>query len=85
MVSGEILSLRVANIMSRDVPTIGPEQRFYGYITGLGIENWHASGSPMPRRLFATFEYNGKSEIWIVPDEELFEILSSHLNKMACQ
>jgi hypothetical protein len=68
----------------REVPTIGPEKRFYGYITALGIENWHnAPNDPMPRRLFATFEYNGKTNVWIVPDEDLFKILSSHLNDMA--
>jgi hypothetical protein len=64
------------------ISTIGPEEKFYGYITGLGVENDRDDGT-VPSRLYATFEYNGKATVWIVPDHELFAILSRHLCDMA--
>ena len=62
------------------IPTIGPEERFYGYITGLGVEDGGTRpDGTAPDRLYATFEYNGETTVWIVPDHRLFAILARHL------
>ena len=64
-----------------EIPVIGPENRFYGYITGLGVglrgENGH------DRRCYAMFEYNRERTVWIIPDYELFLALGEYLNGMA--
>lgn len=61
--------------------TIGPAERFYGYIIGLQIER--SPDDAIGRRLYATFEYNGEVTVWRVPDPDLFQILSRHLCSMA--
>ncbi len=63
--------------MSTEIPTIGKFPKFYGYITGIGVEN---DGG---ERLLATFEYNDEVTVWIVPDERLFKLLADHLCGMA--
>ena len=64
------------------IQTIGPDEHFYGYIIGLQIEqDWQVELGAS--RLYALFEYNGEPTIWIVPDYELFEILSRFLLSMA--
>jgi hypothetical protein len=66
----------------RQIKTIGPDEHFYGYIIGLQIEqNWEVKLGAS--ELYALFEYNGETTIWIVPDYELFEILSKFLLLMA--
>ena len=69
--------------VEEEAPVIGAESKFYGYVTGLWIEAAPECSPEIPKRLFASFEYNGKTTIWEVPDEELFKILSGHLNSMA--
>ena len=70
-------------IESQSVPVIGEEADFYGYIVGLSV----GLGDPCPgyldRHLYVMFEYNGKRKVWIVPDEELFKILSGYLCETA--
>jgi hypothetical protein len=53
-----------------------------GYITGIGVERT-TDPYNIGRRLFATFEYNGETIVYQVPDPELFEILAQHLCGMA--
>ena len=67
------------------VPTIGEASRFYGYITGIGVERCPGplADDPVPSRLYASFEYHGETTVWCVPDPELFAILSGHLLSMA--
>lgn len=62
-------------------PIIGPEERFYGYVTGLNIQP--SDDDTTPRRLLATFEYSGATETWEVPSTELFEALLEHLQANA--
>lgn len=63
-----------------DLPTIGEEAHFYGYITGVGVERCpEPCNDPVPKRLYATFEYNGKTAVWVIPDHELFQQLTMHL------
>ncbi len=72
--------------MSRviDLPVIGEMAHFYGYITGIGVERVPEPGvEPVPSRLYATFEYNGETSVWLVPDHELFEQLAQHLVETA--
>ncbi|HEY3662688.1 MAG TPA: hypothetical protein VGL24_06000 [Chthoniobacterales bacterium] len=67
-----------------NLPVIGPEARLYGYITGVGIApNPDSHDDPVPQHLYAMFEYNGKSSVWVVPDHELFAQLARHLIDMA--
>jgi len=62
--------------------TIGPEERFYGYIVGLHLE--HAEGDlELPAKAYARFEYGNTTSVWLVPDYELFRILSEHLKQNA--
>lgn len=63
---------------------IPEEERFYGYITSLGMEEYHGRDYS-PLRLYATFEYNGQSSFWIVPSAELFKILTPFLIEMASE
>ncbi len=66
--------------VATDLPTIGEEAHFYGYITGVGVERCPEPGNDqIPQRLDATFEYNGKTSVWIVPDHDLFKQLAKHL------
>jgi hypothetical protein len=52
------------------------ETRFYGYITGLFIKYDDVKEKNYKERgLFAVFEYNDITEIWEVPDLELFNLL----------
>lgn len=65
------------------IETIGPKENFYGYITGVGIEqNWNPENGSASR-MYATFEYNEETIIWAVPDYELFSILTEFLRLMA--
>ena len=70
-----------------EIPTIGPEEKFYGYITGLGVGLSNPGAVyPMPqhdRNCYAMFEYNGERSVWRVPDLDLFEELGKYLNGMA--
>lgn len=63
-------------------PMIGPESRFYGYLTGLFLAPNDLDDN-IDNRLFAIFEYRDEQDIWEVPDEELFNLLSKYLNSMA--
>jgi hypothetical protein len=66
-----------------NLETITETEAFYGYITGLGIEqNYDPENSERPK-FYATFEYAGETKIWIVPDSKLFGILANHLHSMA--
>jgi hypothetical protein len=67
---------------TQKLPTIGPEERFYGYITGIGIEHNYDPDTGTPR-MYATFENNGEVSVWIVPDPMLFMLLSIRLLNMA--
>jgi len=70
-------------VNAQEIPVIGNEERFYGYITGLGLEAKYDPlycGIP---KLYATFEKGDETEVWIVPDWYLFRILSDHLVSMA--
>ena len=66
---------------TRPTPTIGEASKFYGYIIGIGIIE--SPGEEIGRRLYASFEYNGITTVFLVPDADLFQILSNHLVKMA--
>src|SRR5437667_9505237 len=67
-----------------DLPVIGEQPHFYGYITGIGVERCRDPGSgPIPQRLYAAFEYNGETSVWVVPDHELFQQLAKQLVDMA--
>ena len=73
-----------SNTMQKILPTIGSEEKFYGYITGIGVERCaDPICDQIPSRLYASFEYNGETTVWCVPDHELFGILASHLTDMA--
>lgn len=69
------------------IPVIGPEERFYGYIVGLGVglsyPGVHYSAQQHDTNCYVMFEYNGKGTIWRVPDVTLFRELGKHLNGMA--
>jgi hypothetical protein len=65
------------------IPTIGTGEHFYGYLTGLGVGGTLEDSWEHDLNLYAMFEYNGARSVWIVPDSELFEILSKHLCSMA--
>jgi hypothetical protein len=64
---------------------ITESEDFYGYIIGLQVERYPHPGpdSPVGSKLFATFEYRGKTSVWEVPDADLFRLLSRHLVDMA--
>ena len=63
---------------------IGPEEKFYGYVVGLSLERGDLPGSPeVPARMFARFEYSGRTWVAEVPDFELFELLTAHLKANA--
>jgi hypothetical protein len=68
---------------SRELPVIGDKPHFYGYITGVGVERCPNATDDVPRRLYATFEYNGETSVWLVPNHELFAELARHLIDMA--
>ena len=63
--------------------TIGEKESFYGYITGLGIHSCADDKNENWGNLYASFEYGGKTEVWIVPDTELFDALANCLKSMA--
>jgi hypothetical protein len=60
---------------------IGESEKFYGYIIGLQVER--CPTDQVSQKLLAIFEYNDQQTLWIVPDIELFRILSGHLCSMA--
>ena len=63
---------------------IGRTAKFYGYIVGLEIERGDLPDSPeVPKRMFARFEYGGRSSVWEVPDSALFGLLAKHLGDNA--
>lgn len=62
-----------------NVPIIKDEEKFYGYIIGLAIEPNEDSFNKM----YVSFQYNAKTQIWMVPDSDLFQILAKHLCSMA--
>ena len=66
-----------------NLETIGEEERFYGYITGLGIHACDDDKNDNWGNLYASFEYAGETKVWIVPDTELFDILANYLKSMA--
>ncbi len=77
-------TLKILHFMQKTLSTIGTAEKFYGYITGTGIESCaNPSGDEIPSRLYASFEYNGKTTVWCVPDHELFGILAHYLTDMA--
>jgi len=68
----------VTTLAADQYPVIGPERKFYGYVTGLSIEP-ASENDEIPQRLLATFEYSEKTETWEVPTLELFDALWGHL------
>jgi hypothetical protein len=68
---------------TRELPVIGDDPHFYGYITGIGVERSSDASDNVPRHLYATFEYNDETSVWLVPDHELFALLARHLVDMA--
>ena len=56
-------------------------EHFYGYLIGLQVER--CPTSRVGQRLYATFEYHGKTAVWEVPDADLFHLLATHLCHMA--
>ncbi len=69
--------------MRETVPVICESEKFYGYITGIGVARVDDPAGLVPKALYATFEYNGATELWEVPCVELFELLAQHLVSMA--
>src|SRR4051794_31941870 len=68
-----------------DVRAISDELNYYGFITGLGVERvpeWTVTAI-ISDRLYATFEWEGETSVWLVPDSELFGELAPHLVRMA--
>ena len=69
------------------IPVIGSKEKFYGYIVGLGVglsySGAHYSEPQHDTNCYVMFEYNGKGQIWRVPDYDLFVELGKHLNGMA--
>jgi hypothetical protein len=68
------------------IPMIGPEERFYGYVVGLGVGLTHIGAKDAPyhdTNCYVMFEYNDERTIWRVPDLKLFQALGKHLNGMA--
>lgn len=65
------------------LPTIGPEEKFYGYIVGLGVGLTHPGDWEHDTRCYAMFQYNDVVTIWVVPDAELFNALAGYLCSMA--
>jgi hypothetical protein len=68
---------------TQKIPVIGPEEKFYGYIIGLGIGISDPLHDFQDRNLYALFEYNGVRSPWIVPDDKLFHMLSEYLSEDA--
>jgi hypothetical protein len=68
---------------TQQLPIMGEKPHFYGYITGVGIERCAEPADRVPRRLYSTFEYNGETSVWLVPDHEFFAAHSRHLVDMA--
>jgi hypothetical protein len=71
--------------MQLHIPTIGPEEKFYGYITGIGISQNFEIEDGFASKMYVTFEYRNITTAYLVPDPELFSILSTHLISMALQ
>jgi len=69
--------------LNQEIPTIGAEAHFYGYLIGLSVGGTPGDSDQHDLNLYATFEYNGIRSVWLVPDSELFEILCPHLCGMA--
>jgi hypothetical protein len=68
----------------KQLPKIGKEARFYGYIVSLGVAtNDDVPLEELNRHLYVMFEYNGERTIWLVPDSRLFALLAKHLCGMA--
>jgi hypothetical protein len=67
----------------RKLPTIGEEAKFYGYIVGLSVGLCDAGTEQLDRHPYVMFEYNDQRNVWIVPDDNLFGILSRYLVKTA--
>jgi hypothetical protein len=62
------------------LPTLGEHEAFYGYIVGLGIEsNVDSVSGKIGTRFYASFAYGGETKVWLVPDPELFKLLSDYL------
>ena len=62
---------------------IGEQEECYGYLTGLGVQDPWSPESAINHTLYASFAKAGKTQVWIVPDVLLFEILASFLCSMA--
>lgn len=63
--------------------TIAEKESFYGYIIGLWVEPEYDPDRRAPSKLYARFEYSGSSRVWLIPDYDLFKVLTSHLADMA--
>jgi hypothetical protein len=63
---------------------IGEQEECYGYLTGLGVQpNRHDIMKRLDPTLYASFERAGQTQVWIVPDLCLFQILTKSLYSMA--
>jgi hypothetical protein len=61
-------------------PTIQAQPQFYGHLVGLSLERGDLGYSKeYPGKMYARFEYQDQSTTYVVPDWELFTLLSSHL------
>ncbi len=61
-------------------PVIGEDSKLYGYAISVALErDTGGLGGPVPRKMFATFEYNGEQSVYEVPDLLLFEQLASYM------
>jgi hypothetical protein len=69
----------------KPIPVIGTAPAFYGYIVGLsvGLWDWEFEGQQEDRNLYVMFEYGGNHSVWLVPDSDLFRILSRFLCEQA--
>lgn len=62
---------------------IGEQEECYGYLTGLGVQpHWHDIFD-QGNTLYASFHHCQGTEVWIVPDLFLFQILTKSLYSMA--
>lgn len=70
--------------MKTEIPIIGPERKFYGYVIGVSLErSKDPLGGDAPQRMFVRFEYNGATSVYQVPDISLFENLTHRMLRNA--
>ncbi len=66
--------------MTDNIPIIGTELVYYGYIISLQFERGDSPASPdVPSKMLATFECGDSTKTWQVPDHHLFAELAKQL------